>query len=187
MNAPARSPITKLCEYVRTSERMNGIAVLFGDREAAKEATAARIVMVPIGGPFSDPDNDGNWADVQCAVECQCWGKDFDQLWEVVRRLLGAVRDYSYVGDSTDETAGYSHDAGMRIGDGATDCVRPTPTEIEFEEGGDTNRQGYFAAVTIRVVSSFESTPLAADSGTGEVEGRRHHHWRGKLRAGIEP
>jgi hypothetical protein len=160
MNPPGKDPITKLYEAVRVSERMNGIEVLFGKRAAPNESSAARIVMVPTGGPISQPDHQGNRSDAGVSVECECWGADFSQLWEVIRCLLCAVYDYGFVGDNpADATA-----------DGVSDCVRPDPVSIEFEEEPDTNRQGWFAIVSINVVASLEFTPLVANASRGTVD-----------------
>jgi hypothetical protein len=119
--------------------------------------------MVPTGGPISQPDHQGNRSDAGVSVECECWGADFSQLWEVIRCLLCAVYDYGFVGDNpADATA-----------DGVSDCVRPDPVSIEFEEEPDTNRQGWFAIVSINVVASLEFTPLVANA---QPRHRRYGH-----------
>lgn len=160
MNAPGLDPITKLYQAVKTSERMKGITVHFGPRASAAECSTPRIVMVPMGGPIQDPDHQGNEANVSVAVDCQCWGKDFTQLWEVIRRLVCAISDYGYMNDNPADTTA----------DGVSNSVLPDPVEITFEEEEDTNRQGWFAMVTVNVVASLEFTELAADASIGTVD-----------------
>lgn len=161
MNPPGIDPITKLFKALSTSERMKGIRVTFGARSRPLEDSTPSIVMIPDGGPLQPPDHNGNQADAAIAVDFECWGRDFSQLWEVCRRLVDALNDYHFEHDDpADETA-----------DGVSDWVSVDYSEISFgEPNPDTNRQGWFAVVTATCTAAFESTPLSEHSGIGHVD-----------------
>jgi hypothetical protein len=143
MQAP-KSPMRLLFEALKESPRLQGVQLLFGAREISKAGAFPRVVLYPLVGEMTDPEQHDNLCDCDAHLAAKCWGQDHDQLFELLSRLALAVWNFRL-------------DSDINAQHGA----------VKWDDSPDASKSGEAAVMQITVRGPVEITGLTG--GMGDV------------------
>jgi len=89
-----KCPITLLADFLEQTPHMRGVKLIPGAKRRADAGSPRRINIFPAEGKgLAALRPESAIRDVNLDVVCRCWGKDYDEAWEVRRLLLMALED----------------------------------------------------------------------------------------------
>lgn len=121
-----KCPLTLFGEAIGKATVMRGIPIYFGAGMLPMQTGIGRIVLIPTSGELNTPMDCRMTRDLQQTVLAHLWGRDWDDAFMLLRRLLHAVKEARYGG-------GYLWDA----------------RSIDWEDSPDSSKQGQSLTVTL--------------------------------------
>jgi hypothetical protein len=106
------SPFSELVAAVRAASVLDGCEVLEGNASRAQQGAVPIIRLIPRSGRYKEPRDNRALAGIVFTVEGRVWAATYDAVWDLVARLLQAVRDATLKTGYTWQFLTLDHDDG---------------------------------------------------------------------------